>query len=342
MLGFSACDDSPEYDDSADDTVGIESVHISLKDLEYDSNYPAYNAYTIDFDSEYQAIVTINPTDVSISHIEFHTDNGSVITVSGGGIVRGVGGGEAVLYVDVYDANGKITQGSVVIFVNSHYSVGDYYPYDSETPLGVVFWTDGEHGKIVGFDEIEVDYWGDDNVELSLSHYNGLYNMAIVQEEESSFANFPAFKAVDQLNSSGAYKSGETNLWYLPADAELRQLIAAMVGLKWVDSNGSADIMGLISNGTFTDWYNYTESTDYFPYETFYADDTYSSNTAWFDKIITDKGGVALMEGGEYWSSTSGTSDISSYAYIVLCSEFNTSLMDKDSGGVKVRPIMAF
>ena len=189
------------------------------------------------------------------------------------------------------------------------YSVGDYYP-DAVHPIGVVFYLDnpdatgkGEHGKVVNLKEsLSTLAWGPYATTTAASDMdNGLFNMRTVKGLSSDFSDYPAFAYVDGLNhnpTGTSYADGSTGVWYLPAKNELKQLYAAMSGLRWIAS-------GTAGEGEIADW-----GGGEMP-----GNATYSAvREAFNDKFTAD--GVGGKEiGSVYWSSTEDGSNGAWYVY---------------------------
>lgn len=97
------------------------------------------------------------------------------------------------------------------------YKIGDLY--DENGKQGVVFEVsaDGEHGKIVSFNEIELT-WANDDFDSwrekigASSETNGAVNMAVVQRIPNWREKYPAFAWCADLGEG----------WYLPAIDELK------------------------------------------------------------------------------------------------------------------------
>lgn len=127
-----------------------------------------------------------------------------------------------------------------------YYSVGDYYP-DATNPIGIVFYINmpdengkGDHGKIVSLDEPVENWNGGTNsvgrlswstekfVTTATSVIDGAANTNTIKNLGSYSATvYPA--AAWCLAKTTGGKS-----WYLPAINELKQLYAAMCGLRWI------------------------------------------------------------------------------------------------------------
>ena len=191
--------------------------------------------------------------------------------------------------------------------------VGDYYYKDgtysaafdhTKTCIGIVFWkdpADPTHGKIVSLNEAEeAAVWAWENIPTgAISDDDGLANMRAVKEKKPNFHNHPPFEYVNGLNpASTSYADGSTGVWYLPAKNELKQLYAAMSGLRWIAS-------GTAGEGEIADW-----GGGEMP-----GNATYSAvREAFNDKFTAD--GVGGKEiGSVYWSSTEDGSNGAWYVY---------------------------
>lgn len=227
------------------------------------------------------------------------------------------------------------------------YKVGDIYP-NATAPIGVVFWIDetdasynstdktSAKGKIVGLDEPEANWNGGTNNAGTLTwgpnpsttnakdELIGLVNMNAVKTAGSgTFTAYPAFAWVHSKNHADTdYSSSPKGVWYLPAAKELRQLYAAMSGLKWVDSGAVA------ANGEIDDWGDYKAMPN----------DTYATARTAFNGLFTAAGKTPMDLSGYYWSSTEGMGNV---AYNVTFSSGYTIHLDKDAN-FKVRAVLAF
>ncbi|MEG1660837.1 MAG: DUF1566 domain-containing protein, partial [Bacteroides sp.] len=199
------------------------------------------------------------------------------------------------------------------------------YTNDLKNPcIGIVFVVnaDGYTGKIVGLTEPEVNWNGTDkNSEGTLTwaqvydktnatdKKNGAMNMATIKCFDSALTSYPAF---DWVNSQNTLATASIRNWYLPATEELRQLYAAMSGLKLVASGAGA--------GEINDWGSQVGGM---PENANYA----AARTAFNEKFTTARG-TAMFLKWTYWSSSTVVNNKIEYP---LCVYFlNGSTGDND------------
>ncbi|MEG2127477.1 MAG: DUF1566 domain-containing protein, partial [Bacteroides sp.] len=250
-------------------------------------------------------------------------------------------------YSSKYAANLTVTCDDVwekpendVVFPKIKVKVGDFYYQDktfsstyidnAQNPcIGIVFVVndDGTTGKIVSLDEA-TDHeivWSThvDLVTNATDPTDGANNTQIIVNLNTySAANYPAFAWCATKNPPAT--AGIT--WYLPAIKELRQLYAAMSGLKLVASGASTGEIG--------DWGNAKAMPNY---------DTYAAErTAFNNKFTTAQGTeIELSDGFFYWSSTEKSMDS---AYILTSSTGRTGSVNKNFNYyfLGVRAVSAF
>jgi hypothetical protein len=122
-----------------------------------------------------------------------------------------------------------------------NYKVGDYYSKDGVQ--GIVFQTDGKHGKIVSLDE----YLGEWSTVLedviTDDEKDGRKNMKKVKQVNSWEKKFPVFAWCESKNVTKKHK------WYLPAVKELDNLREAISKV-----NPSLKLHGKSMDSSFVYW----------------------------------------------------------------------------------------
>lgn len=155
--------------------------------------------------------------------------------------------------------------------VEKTYAVGDLY--SKGFVKGIVASTDekGEHGLLVSLQETETVWaYRYDDV-MSGQPGTGAYNTSLVQKLDGWKEYYPAFANATSANI-GALKN-----WFLPSMNELAALYKAYSGHESND----------VEQGT--------GSTK--------AEMSESDRKAWFNKCLTDNGGIAISD-ATYWSSS--------------------------------------
>ena len=232
--------------------------------------------------------------------------------------------------------------------------VGDYYMQDGTwlpkstvltadqkaNCLGIVFVVNayGTSGKIVSLDEPTANWNSGTNVAgklkwgpVSLPTYtnndiNGLANMNAAKTAGNG--TFPAYSAFAWVHSKNAgisnldYSTATKGVWYLPATKELRQLYAAMSGLKWVASGAVA------ANGEINDWGN-SAMPKYLDYADARTD---------FNALFTAADKTTMDLSTYYWPSLENGSD---FAWRVYFDDGSTSSLSK-LNYYRVRAVLAF
>ena len=123
----------------------------------------------------------------------------------------------------------ECTQGSSSIGIKPavSYKAGDYYPdpdvdvADAEAVKkieGIVFSSNGTHGKILSLTESSGLKWNIDGAkDGTLDENNGTANWNTIKAKDASFANYPAFAWCASLGDG----------WYIPAINELIEIRTA-------------------------------------------------------------------------------------------------------------------
>lgn len=127
-----------------------------------------------------------------------------------------------------------------------YYSVGDYYP-DATNPIGIVFYINtpdangkGDHGKIVSLDE-PVENWNGGTNKVGCLPWSTEKFFTTANSAIDGAANTNTIKNLGSYSATVypavawclAKTTGQKS-WYLPAINELKQLYAAMCGLRWI------------------------------------------------------------------------------------------------------------
>lgn len=139
------------------------------------------------------------------------------------------------------------------------YKVGDYYPdphvvYENKVAIsgtpatGIVFWirpnTRGTHGLVMSLDEVRKSWNTTDMTTLATDIYNGMENMHIIQQyiadNQLTWSYFPIFEWIHTEKNGGSakYDKDLLNVWYLPAQIELKKLYAGFSGKTYEDITG--------------------------------------------------------------------------------------------------------
>ncbi|MEG0900154.1 MAG: hypothetical protein RSF40_10660 [Oscillospiraceae bacterium] len=223
--------------------------------------------------------------------------------------------------------------------------VGDFYYKDktfssiyranAQNPcIGIVFVVnpDGKTGKIVGLTEPKSNWnggmnitgcqdWGRTTVTTNANDAeNGVTNMTTIKGINPTLDTYPAFAWVESQNDTAPAGIN----WYLPAVKELRQLYAAMSGLKWVASGAGEGEINDWDQGEMPNDYNYV-----------------AARTAFNNKFTLTQGtpmNTTLGEPAHYWTSTEYSND-TALQFRFFCG--SSTYFNKYSN-CKVRAVSAF
>ncbi|MFI3304684.1 MAG: hypothetical protein SNH71_08005 [Rikenellaceae bacterium] len=141
---------------------------------------------------------------------------------------------------DYYYADGKYssspsTGGEVV---------GIIYKVDESTGVASVVHIDSPGAAVV---------WASSGYESALSAESttsGTANMAVVQAEGATFANFPAFAYAYGLNSTAVtYVDGMKDVWYIPANEQVAELCIWMSGVCSYSEDNISVLNTMFDNG---------------------------------------------------------------------------------------------
>lgn len=191
------------------------------------------------------------------------------------------------------------------------YSVGDYYA--KGFVKGIVVSTDdkGEHGMLVSLKEYDAAWsYRHDNV-MDGQPSDGKYNTSLVQSIDGWKEYYPAFEKATSANV------GSLKDWFLPSASEIASLYAAYTGEAPNESTGEE-----------LDSYNKETSVG-------------ASRKEWFNKCLTDNGGVAISV-AIYWTSCEVGPSIA-YAFDMASGKVLDVPSNMDKGKVyKVRAMASF
>ncbi len=247
----------------------------------------------------------IEPENTTVQRVIWSVQESTVsncLTVNKDGVVTARNEGTAIIVASTIDGSNISDSCFVTVGDPSTedsdtekiYAIGDAYPNEEE-PIGVVFSVEnkGRNGKIVSLDSSKEELkWGDDTYKVKCSdEVDGLYNTSLVQKRDEDFSDYPAFKWVHVVKNGGSaiYETGAKNVWYIPAQKELRELFAGMCNLQWID-----DGRNTITQSTISDW-----GTDIsMPYY-----DKFVASVARFNQNLVELGGSEI-DNNWHWSSS--------------------------------------
>lgn len=202
---------------------------------------------------------SITPTDAANKAVTWSSNDTSVASVSDAGLVTALKKGTATITVTSVDNNTK--QATCALTVNAPTAVAGNFFYSDKTYsstfdstkncIGIVFWvdpTDATKGKIVSLDQTaDPIHWSTETITTNINNEtDGAVNtrnmLALGTYTPEKYPSFAWCIAKNTPATAGIS-------WYLPANQELRQLLAALHGLKWIAS-------GTAAAGEIVDWGN--------------------------------------------------------------------------------------
>ncbi|MEK6494600.1 fimbrillin family protein [Myroides odoratimimus] len=222
------------------------------------------------------------------------------------------------------------------------YKVGDYYPdpnvvYENKVAIsgipakGIVFWvrpnTKGTHGLVVSLDE-DRKIWNKVNTNtLATDIYNGMENMYIIQQHiadnQLTWSDFPVFEWIHTEKNGGTarYDKDLLNVWYLPAQLELKKLYAGFSGKTYEDITGW---------GSNTRMPGYNDKT------------VITSQNNFNNKLIEANGKKLTIDGLYYRYSSSSEFSIETIWNVFFSNGNTANSGSKTSLIYTTRPILAF
>lgn len=278
---------------------------------------------------------TVLPEDADDKSLEWSSSDESVAVVADDGTVSAVAAGSAVITA----LCGEITAECVVTVIPMP-QLGDYYYSDgtwsteldaSKETIGLVFYITPDYtsGKILSLDEFynpeggeyaSYTKWCTGEMEyVGCSHeFEGRLNMEIMKEHPGWEENYPPFKWCADKTDGGLE-------WYLPATAELRQMLCGMVGYKWMNEGAEEE------NNEINDWGDN---------ERYLNGSEYADEKEAFNARVVAAGGEPLECGGNmYWASNE--QDANYAGKIVFLTGMTQGFKKSDPYG-RVRPIAIF
>lgn len=278
---------------------------------------------------------TVLPEDADDKSLEWSSSDESVAVVADDGTVSAVAAGSAVITA----LCGEITAECVVTVIPMP-QLGDYYYSDgtwsteldaSKETIGLVFYITPDYtsGKILSLDEFynpeggeyaSYTKWCTGEMEyVGCSHeFEGRLNMEIMKEHPGWEENYPPFKWCADKTDGGLE-------WYLPATAELRQMLCGMVGYKWMSEGAEEE------NNEINDWGDN---------ERYLNGSEYADEKEAFNARVVAAGGEPLECGGNmYWASNE--QDANYAGKIVFLTGMTQGFKKSDPYG-RVRPIAIF
>lgn len=248
----------------------------------------------------FRLTATVLPEDADNKTVVWSSSDEAVATVSEDGTVTAVAAGEAVITASCGDLSAEcnVTVAAMPLLGDYYYSDGTWSTeFDaSKEAIGLVFYIapDYSSGKILSLDE----FYDPDNgeyasytqwctgemEEVGCNHeFEGRLNMDIMKGHPGWEENYPPFKWCADKTDGGME-------WYLPASAELRQMICGMCGVKWMSEGADED------NNEINDWGD---------------NERYLNGSEWkdekeaFNARVEAAGGEPIECGGNmYWAST--------------------------------------
>lgn len=244
-------------------------------------------------------LVSLAPEDIGMEdvHLVWSSTNSRVATVENGEVTA-CAKGEAVVKV----ATGRHVAMCRVLVEEPRKAVdvGYYYldngrvsdllpPMTEARAVGVVFSYDAGAGtcKIISLNQKQ-SKWGLVYEETGATEYaDGRFNTNAIHGMADWRNNYPAFAWVDEQTAGGVE-------WYMPSKREMKELFAAMSGLKMTEQNEG--------EGTVADWGDDTDMPGYDSQEA-------KANRDRFNQTILDAGG-ARISGFYYTSTESSETDV--------------------------------
>ena len=283
----------------------------------------------------FRLTATVLPEDADNKTVVWSSSDEAVATVSEDGTVTAVAAGEAVITASCgnLSAECNVTVAAMPLLGDYYYSDGTWSTeFDaSKEAIGLVFYIapDYSSGKILSLDE----FYDPDNgeyasytqwctgemEEVGCNHeFEGRLNMDIMKGHPGWEENYPPFKWCADKTDGGME-------WYLPASAELRQMICGMCGVKWMSEGADED------NNEINDWGD---------------NERYLNGSEWkdekeaFNARVEAAGGEPIECGGNmYWASTE--QDANYAGKMVFLTGMTQGFKKSDPYG-RVRPIAIF